>query len=196
MTKNASRKLQKLLTTGIFQATKAATTDIDGLVNAITAAGATDCGNLDSNDFSTWAAQRDTSTTKLSLAALNTQERAAGDGDDRVSVWITTEAIYGFFYDIATPLERLADKDMAALGFTSLSFNGKPFITDKAVVANYLHGLNENHVWLGSHSDEDMRYEKPVKPLNQAAELGQIFWMGNLVCDARRRQVMFTGITS
>lgn len=196
ITKNASKKMQKLLTTGLFQVSKAASTDIDGLVNAITAAGTTACGGLTSSDFSTWAAQRDTTTTKLSLSALNSQERSAGDGDDRVSLWVTTDAIYGFFYDIATPLERLQNQDMAALGFTSLSFNGKPFVSDKSVTANYIHGLNEDHVWLAVHSDEDMRYEKPVKPLNQAAELGQIFWMGNVVCDARRRHVMFTGITS
>lgn len=195
-TKNASKKMQKLLTTGLFQATKAATTDIDGLVVAITAASTTDCGGLDSNDFSTWAAQRDTSTTKLSLTALNKIERDASDGDDRITLWVSTDAIYGYFYDIATPLERLQDKDMAALGFTSLSFNGKPFISDKSVTAGYIHGLNENHIWLGVHSEENMRYERPVKPLNQAAELGQIFWMGNICTDARRRLAQFSAVTS
>jgi len=196
MTKNASKKMQKNLTTGIFQTSKAATTDIDGLATAITAASTTNCGGISSTDLSTWAAQRDTSTTKLSLAAMNTQERAASDGDDRTTLWVTTDAIYGYFYDIATPLERLADKDMAALGFTSLSFNGRPIVSDKSCSSGYLYGLNEDHIWLAVHSDENMRYQKPQTPLNQAAELGQIFWMGNICTDARRRHVQFSAIAS
>lgn len=192
--RNASQKMQKNLTTGLFQTSKAKSTDIDGLVTAICAAGSTACGGLTSTDIATWTPQRDTTTTKLSLASLNAQERGASDGTDRVSIWVTTDDIYGYFYDIATPLERLQNKEAGDLGFTALSFNGKPFMSDKNCTSSYVFGLNENHLWLVSHSDEDMRYEPPVKPLNQAASLGQIFWMGNIMTDARRRQAVSTAI--
>ena len=196
MMKNATKKMQKLLTTGIFQATKAASTDIDGLTVAITAAGSTACGGLTSTDIALWAPQRDTTTDTLSLAAMNTQERAASDGMDRTDLWVTTDAIYGYFYDVATPLERLADKDMANLGFTALSFNGKPLLSDKAQTANYMHGLNLDHLFLAVMSGRDMLYVKPQKPLNQSSELGRIEWMGNLVTDARRRQLQFSALVN
>jgi hypothetical protein len=196
LTQNASKKMQKQLTTGIFQTTKAASSDIDGLVVATVAASTTDCGGLDSNDFATWAAQRDTTTTKLSLAAMNALYRDAMDGPDAPTIVVTTDDILGFYYDIATPLQRYQNADAASQGFTSLSFNGIPVVSDKACTTNYLFMLNENHLWLAAHSDEDMRYKKPQEPLNQAAELGQIFWMGNLITDARRRQAVMTGITS
>lgn len=196
MMKNATKKMEKLLTTGIFQTTKAATTDIDGLPAAITAASTTDCGGLDSNDFSTWAAQRDTSTTKLSLAAMNTKEREASDGSDRTNLWVVTDAIYGYFYDIATPLERLQNKEMGDLGFTSLSFNGKPLLSDKGVSSGYMFGLNLDHLFLAVMNGRNMLYVKPQKPLNQSSELGRIEWMGNLVTDARRRQIQFSAIAS
>lgn len=196
MMKNASKKMQKLLTTGIFQTSKASSDDIDGLPVAITAAGTTDCGGVDSSDITLWAPQRDTTTTKLSLAAMNTQERAASDGTDRTDLWVTTDAIYGYFYDIATPLERLQNKEMGDLGFTSLSFNGKPLFSDKAATDNYLWGLNMDHLWMEVMSGRNMLYVKPQKPLNQSSELGRIEWMGNIVTDARRRQLQFSDIQS
>lgn len=196
ITKNASKKMQKLLTTGLFQTTKAASTDIDGLVVAICAASTTDCGGLDSNDFSTWAAQRDTSTTKLSLAAMNALYRDAMDGSDAPTIVVTTDDILGYYYDIATPLQRYQSTETASQGFTTLTFNGIPVVSDKNATSGYLFMLNEDHLWLAAHSDEDMRYKQPQEPLNQAASLGQIFWYGNIVTDARRRQAVMTAIAS
>jgi len=196
MTKNATKKMQKQLTTGIFQTSKAATTDIDGLPVAITAAGSTACGGLTSSDIALWAPQRDTTTTKLSLAAMNAQERAASDGMDRTDLWLTTDAIYGFYYDIATPLERLGEKETASLGFTNLAFNGKPLMTDKAAPTGYLFGLNLDHIFLAVMQGRDMTYVKPGLPLNQSSELGRIEWMGNICTDARRRLIQFSAITS
>lgn len=196
-TKAASKKMQKNLTTGLFQTSKAKSTDIDGLIVATCAASTTECGGLSSSNFSTWAAQRDTSTTKLSLAALNTQERAAGDGDDRVSIWVTTDTILGYFYDISTPLMRYASQEALKAGFEGvMTFNGKPFVADKNQTASYIHGINENHFWMFSHTAEDMRYEPNVTPLNQAASLGKLFWFGNVGADARRRHVQFSAIAS
>lgn len=196
ITKNASLKMAKMLTTGIFQTSKASSTDIDGLPVAIVAAGTTDCGGLDSNDFSTWAAQRDTSTTALTLAAMNTQYNAANDGPDQVDLIITTDAILGYYYNISTPLQRYTNTEVAKAGFTSLSFNDKPVMSDKGCNSSYMYMLNTEHLWLAVHKDEDMRYKEPQEPLNQAASLGQIFWYGNLVTDARRRQAVLTAITS
>jgi hypothetical protein len=127
---------------------------------------------------------------------MNALYRDAMDGPDAPTIVVTTDDILGFYYDIATPLQRYQNADAASQGFTSLSFNGIPVVSDKACTTNYLFMLNENHLWLAAHSDEDMRYKKPQEPLNQAAELGQIFWMGNLITDARRRQAVMTGITS
>jgi hypothetical protein len=196
LTDNASKKMSKMLSTGLFQTTKAATSDIDGLVVATVAASTTDCGGLDSNDFSAWAAQRDTTTTKLSLASMNTLYRAAMDGPDAPNYIVTTDAILGYYSDIATPLQRYTNADSATQGFTTLSFNGIPVVSDKNAPASYLFMLNLDHLWLCAHKDEDMRYKKPTEPLNQAAELGQIFWMGNICCDSRRRQAVMTAIAS
>lgn len=193
--KNASKKMQKNLTTGLFQTSKASSSDIDGLVTAICAAGSTSCGNLTSSDVSTWSPQRDTTTTTLTLAAMNAVERDASDGSDRVTLWVTTDDILGYYYDIATPQQRYTNADKTAnQGFTALTFNNVPIISDKNCTSSYLFGLNEDHLWLAVHKDEDMRYEPPMKPLNQAAELGQIFWFGNIVTDARRRQSVLTAI--
>lgn len=196
LTENASKKMAKNLTTGIFQTTKASSTDIDGFVTAICAAGTTDCGGLDSNDFSTWSPQRDTATTKLTLASMNALYRNAMDGPDAPTLVVTTDDILGFYYDIATPLQRYQNADTANQGFTTLTFNGIPVVSDKGCNSGYLYMLNLDHLWLGVHKDEDMRFTGNKEPLNQAATLGQIYWMGNIITDARRRQAVMTAIAS
>jgi hypothetical protein len=196
LTKNASKKMQKMLTSGIFASSKVNASDIDGLSTSITAASTTACGGLTSSDFSTWAAQRDTTTTKLTLSAMNTQYRAAADGPDAPTIVVTTDAIFGYYYDIATPLQRYGNEDAAKQGFTTLTFNGIPVVSDKACTSGAVYMLNEDHLWLAAHSDEDMRYKEPQEPLNQAASLGQIFWFGNVITDARRRQAVLTAITA
>ena len=196
VTNNASKKLQKLLTTGLFQSSKADTTDIDGLIVAICAAGSTECGGLTSSDFAKWAPVRDTTTTKLTLAAMNSTWRDANDGTDTIDLIVTTDDVLGYFYDISTPLQRYNDSEAAKAGFTSLSFNGTSVVSDKNCTANHLYMLNLSHLWLGVHESENMRYQKPQTPIDQAGDIGQIFWMGNLVCDSRRRQAVMTAITS
>lgn len=196
ITKNAGKRMQANLTTGIFQSSKALTTDIDGLVPAICAAGSTDCGGLDSSDFSTWAPQRDTTTTKLTLAAMNALFRDANDGTDQVNLIVTTDDILGFYYDIATPLQRYQKTDAADQGFTSLTFNGISVVSDKNCTSGYLFMLNLDHLWLAVHESCDMEYIPTQQPLNQSAELGRVEWMGNIVTDARRRQAVMTAIAA
>lgn len=197
ITRNAGKTMQKNLTTGIFQTTKAASTDIDGLVTAVVAASTTDCGGLDSNDFSTWAANRDTTTTRLSLASLNNLWRDCSDGPDQPTIMVTTDDILGFFYDISTPLQRYQNDAALKAGFEGvMTFNGVPFYADKNAPANYVFMMNLDHLWLAVHQDENMRYQEPQVPLDQAGNVGHIFWMGNLVTDARRRQGVMTAVTS
>lgn len=197
ITKNAGKTMQKNLTTGIFQSTKAGTNDIDGLLTAVVAAGTTACGGLSSSDFSTWAAQRDTATTKLSLAALNNLWRDCSDGPDQPTLCVTTDDILGFFYDISTPLQRYNNDAALKAGFEGvMTFNGVPIYADKNCTANQLFMLNLDHVWFGVHQDCDMYYQEPTTPLDQWGSIGHIHWMGNICCDARRRQGVMTAITS
>jgi len=195
-TKAASKKMQKMLTTQTFASTKAKSTDLDGWVVAAFAAGTTDCGALDSNDITLWAPQRDTSTTKLTLAAMNTLWRSASDEPESPTSIVTTDAIMGYYYDIATPLQRIGDTESAKMGFTSLSFNGVPLFSDKSAPTGYLFMWNEDHLFLGVHSQCDMKYIEPMKPLNQSAELGRIEWAGNWICDSRRRLGVMTAIAA
>lgn len=194
ITQNATKKMQKLLTAAIFGSNSGGN-DIDGL-GIITAAGTTDCGGLDSNDFSTWAPTRDTTTTVLTLAAMNSLYRTIMDGPDAPTIVVTTDAIMGYYYNISTPLQRYVNTDTAKSGFTTLEFNGIPLYADKACTASTIYMLNEDHLWLAVHKDEDMRYKAAQEPLNQAVSLGQVFWYGNLVTDSRRRQGVMTAIAA
>ncbi len=197
ITKNASKTMQRNLTTGFFQATKANSTDIDGFIVSGFAAGSTSVGGLTSSDITTWAPQRDTSTTALSLAAMNTLWRAANDGPDAITAIVTTDDVLGFYYNIATPLQRYtgltADQGFTAQGLT---FNGVPVFTDKNCNAKHMYMMNEDHFWLAAHTMEDMRFQRPQVPLDQATSIGQIFWMGNIIWDSRRRQAVFTALVS
>lgn len=198
-TTNASETMQYNLTTGLFQTSRTAT-EIDGFATAMVAAATTAWGGLSSSDFTTWqpggaAAGRDTTTTTISLSALNTVIRQCSDGNDKTTVIVTTDAIFTYIYNLLTPNQQFVNTTNAKTGFTELSLNGIPVITDKNCTANYIYVLNEKHFWWGVHEKENMRYEKPKTPVDQATSIGQIFWYGNLVGDSRRRQGVLTAIT-
>lgn len=201
VTNNASKTMQENLTTGLFQATKAKGTDIDGLAVAALAVNTTAYGGLSSTDFTSWqpggaAAGRDTSTTTVSLSAMNVIYRLASDGNDHVNLIVTSDTIFGFIYNLLTPNQQFVNTTDLKTGFTTLTWNGVPIITDKVSTGEYIYFLNTKHIWLAAHEEENMRYEKPKQPANQAASIGQVFWMGNIVGDSRRRLGAMTNVDS
>lgn len=137
-------------------------------------------GGIAQSTNSWWNGQVDSSTATFSISALQTQFNAASIDSDGPSVIMATRANYNRYYAQLQPQQRFMDSESAKGGFSSLMFNGVPFIADSHCPANHIFGLNENYLHLFVHKDEDMRFEPFQKPINQNVKVAKVFWMGAL----------------
>lgn len=137
-------------------------------------------GGISQTTNSWWASQVDSSTTTFSIPALQTQFNACSVDSDTPTVIMATRANYNRYYGQLQPQQRFMDSETAKGGFSSLMFNGVPFIADSHCPSNHIFILNENYLHLFVHKDEDMRFEPFQKPINQNVKVAKVFWMGAL----------------
>lgn len=87
---------------------------------------------------------------------------------------------------IVQPYQRIADEDMAKLGFNSIMFNGKPIISDRHMPAYSLYFVGKE-TYLVAHSNDNMKVENSPGMSETTNTLWKrVTWMGNLVCGERR----------
>lgn len=135
-------------------------------------------GGISQSTNSWWASQVDSTTTTFSIAALQTQFNACSVDNDQPTVILATRANYNRYYAALQPQQRFMDSESAKGGFSSLMFNGVPFLSDSHCPANHIFLINENYLHLFVHKDEDMRFEPFQKPINQNVKVAKVFWMG------------------
>lgn len=153
-------------------------------------------GGIAQSTNSWWAGQVDSSTTTFSIAAVQTQFNAASVDNDQPTVILATRAIYNRYYGSLQPQQRFMDQDTAKGGFSSLMFNGVPFIADSHCTANHLFILNENYLYLFAHKDEDMRFEPFQKVVNQNVKIGKVYWMGAIGSSNNRLQAKLSALSA
>lgn len=75
-------------------------------------------------------------------------------------------------------------------------FNGKPCIADSHCPANHIFYLNEDHLHLFVHKQEDFRMEPFQSPINQNIKVAGIFWMGALGSSNNRLHGVQSALTA
>jgi hypothetical protein len=153
-------------------------------------------GGIGQTANSWWQGKVDSTTTVLSIPAMQTQHTAATVDNDSPSVGVATRTIYDLYYNLLQPQQRFADSEVAKGGFTSLMFNGIPIISDSHCPASHLFFLNEDYLYLWAHKDEDMRMEPFTKPINQNVKVAKIYFMGAMGSSNNRLHAKFSAITS
>lgn len=135
-------------------------------------------GGISQSTNSWWQGQVDSTTTTFSIASLQTQYNACTIDNDAPTVIMSTRANYNRYYGALQPQQRFMDSETAKGGFSSLMFNGTPFIADSHCPTSHIFLLNENYLHLFAHKDEDMRFEPFQKPINQNIKIAKVYWMG------------------
>lgn len=153
-------------------------------------------GGISQSTNSWWASQVDASTTTFSIAALQTQFNACSIDNEGPSVILATRANYNRYYATLQPQQRFMDSETAKGGFSSLMFNGAPFIADSHCPANHIFLLNESYLHLFVHKDEDMRFEPFQKPINQNVKVAKVFWMGAIGSSNNRLHGKLSALTA
>lgn len=172
-------------------------TDAKSILGLRTLVDATDTvGGISGSTYSWWASQENASTTTLGMAALQTQHTALSLNSDSPTVALATRTLYNSYYALLQPQQRFQDSETAKGGFTSLMFNGIPFIAGSKVPASHLFFLNETYLHFVVHKNRDMKFTGFKEPVNQDVTVGQILWMGGFCVSNRRMHGKFTALAA
>lgn len=172
-------------------------TDPNSILGLATIVDATDTvGGISGSSYSWWASQENSSTTTLSMSALQTQHTTLTKNNKSPTVALGTRSIYNSYYGLLQPQQRFQDSETAKGGFTSLMFNGIPFIPGSKVPTSSLYFLNEEYLHFIVHSECDMKFTGWKDPINQDVTVAQILFMGALATSNRRMHGKFTALTA
>lgn len=189
----AEKTMADKLGTGLFSAGTNAKS-IVGLGSIVNTASTV--GGISQSSYSWWQGQVDSTTTTLSLAAMQNIFNLCSIDNDTPTVGITTRTVYNLYYGLLQPQQRFMDSETAKGGFTSLMFNGRPIIVDSHSTASNLFFLNEKYLHLFVHKDEDFRFDPFQKPVNQQVKIAQIFWLGAFGSSNNRMHGKLSAITA
>jgi hypothetical protein len=190
--KVAEKTMEDSLGTGIYSNA----TDAKSIVGLRQIVGTSNTvGGISQSTYSWWQAQVDSSTTTLTLAAMQSRDNLCTVNSDSPSVVVTTRTLYNSYYALLQPQQRFVDAESAKGGFQSLMFNGKPVIADSYCPSSHMFFLNEDYLHLFAHKDEDMRFEPFQKPINQNVKVAKIYWMGALGSSNNRLQGLMSALT-
>lgn len=189
----AEKTMADLLGTALFN-DGSDSTAIAGLAAIVGTANTV--GGISQSSNSWWQAKVDSSTTVLSIPAMQTIHSQCTIDNESPSVGIATRTIYDLYYNLLQPQQRFADTDSAKGGFSSLMFNGIPIIADSHCTSSCLYFLNEKHLHLYAHKDENMKMTDFMKPVNQNVKVAQIFFFGALGSSNNRLHGKLSAIAS
>lgn len=145
----------------------------------------------------------DTTTTTLTLAAMQTVFQAATEGGRHPTIIVTTDANYNRFYNLHTAQQRFpvgtsgaSDEQLASAGFTNLLFNNIPVIVDSHCPANHIYFLNEDFFLYVTHPDFGPKVGEWLEPVNQDAFVSKIILRHALVATNIQRQGVMTAVVN
>ena len=157
-------------------------------------------GTLSGSTTTAWQATKTTSgafaTQGLTDMTTATYLVSASATVDNPTHYITNKTIFQKFEQTRLPLERIANGTTSAnVGFTNLSFKGKPVIYGNYIASGIMLGINMNYIHLSVDSMTDLITTDFLTPVNQTVRVAYILWRGQLWTDNRRRHFQLNSIT-
>lgn len=199
----AEMELSEFLGDGVWSNGVTNVKKIDGIQGAVDDGTVlTTYGGLSRSTYTWWRSSVDTSTTQLTLTALQTQFGNQTYGGRHPTLIVTTQANYNRYWvlnqaNVSLNIQPTAvDEQLANAGFTNVLFNGVPFLVDSHAPANSVYLLNEDFINLAVSPRGDFYMEDFQTAINQDAMVAKLFWAGNLFFTNCKTQGKFTAITS
>jgi hypothetical protein len=153
-------------------------------------------GGISQTTYTWWAGQLDSSTTTLTIAAMQSRYNLCVVDNEKPSIIPTTRTLYNFYYALLQPQQRFMDAETAKGGFQSLMFNGVPVVADSHCPASHMFFLNEDNLALYVHKDEDFRSTPFQAPINQNVKVMHIYWQGAFGSSNNRLHGLLSAITA
>lgn len=192
--KNTEKSIEDAFGTGIYSSGSNAKSIIG--LRMIAASTSSSVGGISQSSYSWWQPKLDSSTTTLTISAMQSRDQACSLNNDAPTVIATTFTLYNSFYALLQPAQRFQDESTAKAGFTSLMFNGKPVLADSYCPASHMFFLNENHLMFKVHKDRDLKFEPFMKPVNQDVKSAKILWAGAFCSSNNRMQGAMSALTA
>lgn len=205
----AEMEMTENLATGLWSNGVTNTKDIDGLGGAVDDGDVlVTYGGLSRTTNTWWKSQDDSSTTVLTLAALNSLFGSCGNGGRHPTIIASRQGQYNRFWALNVVNQQFntvpggTDEQLAQAGFTNQLFNGVPWVVDSHVFdgANASNSaivmLNEDYIYWAVSPRADFYLEDFQTPVNQDAMVAKMLWAGNLVLTNCSRQGKLSAITS
>lgn len=151
--------------------------------------------NVDATAHTFANLQDPTHTSYLPRIMRNSYTNATHDKSPNLI--ITTKAIYNLYQDIAGDKLRI-NNEMADLGFGGAEFAGGAvkMAFDDYCTAKYMFFLTLEDFALWVYAGMNFNSDGWVKPVDQAAKLTHIHWMGQLQCTTPREQALINNIST
>jgi hypothetical protein len=108
-----------------------------------------------------------------------------------LNTWLKYSELVDDKTQINQPLGKLG-KEFANLGFVQQSFMGVPVVYDEYCPADTIYFINSNTIQLYGKPGRQFQPSEMVKPHNQDAKIGQIFFAGELVGNEPRANGVLT----
>lgn len=124
------------------------------------------------------------------LTAFNT---ASQNGRDFPNLILTTRAIWQTYHGLLTDNVRYEDKEMANLGFKSLTWMGIPIVWDNDCPSGTMYFINTKTLKLRPLVGRDFYWIPKRQPDRQVVDAIATLWYGNLVGNAPRMNAVLTG---
>lgn len=181
--------------TGMYSNGTTDTQSIAGLRHIVSTSNTV--GGISQSTYTWWAAQVDSSTTNISLGAMQTLYEQCSEDEDKPNLIVTYPGVFNRFWSLLQPQQRFQNGELAKAGFESLRFNSADVVVDSYCPSLYMFMINTKHLILKSHSERNFpgKMEPFQKPVNQDVRVAHNFWMGALVSDEIRKLGMFSALT-
>jgi hypothetical protein len=191
--KNAEKTLAHILSQGLYNSG----TNSKAIVGSKVFLNASNTyGGISQSTYSWWQGNDNTTTTTLTIAAMQGMWGDCGAGTDYPDLLTGDQDMFDRYYALLQPQQRFQSEEMAKGGFRSLMFNGAPIVVDPDQNAGDLSFFNTEYLDLYVHPEEDMRFEPMQKPTDQNVKLGKIYWMGALCSSNNRRHGLLDAIAA
>jgi hypothetical protein len=198
----AEMELSEHLGNGVFADGIANPKQIDG-IKAIVDDGTnvTTYGGLSRTTFTWWKANLDSSTTTLTLAALQSMFGNCSIGGRHTTLILSNQTNYNRYWVLATAKQNFyvqpvaMDEQLANAGFTNLLFNSVPWVVDSHCDGT-IYFLNEDYITFCVSPRGDFYMEDFQTAINQDAMVAKLYWAGNMYATNCKAQGKLTAINA
>ena len=182
-------------------------TDAKGLVGFDTLADATSTvGNISGTTYSWWQGNVDDDSVTISFADMRNIKNSCqnGNGGSKVSLIVTTQAIYQKLFALLTATYQFnptmaaskEGKRLAEASFEVLEFEGTPVTYDEAMTTGVMQMYNKDNYKLGILKDANFQVIDKSQPADQHVSIQDIVFGGAAYTDRRKSLGILTNKTS